>query len=99
MKVFTGRSNPELGKGIADYLGIPLGQLDIQTFSDGEISVAFEENIRYLLFPSLNGLNGKLWKLNYFHQQEHLHPLLIVEKMARDETLMHLLSLSPKKWT
>ena len=46
MKVFTGRSNPELGKGIADYLGIPLGQLDIQTFSDGEISVAFEENIR-----------------------------------------------------
>jgi len=46
MKVFTGRSNPELGKGITDYLGIPLGQLDIQTFSDGEISVAFEENIR-----------------------------------------------------
>ena len=40
MKVFTGRSNPELGKGIADYLGIPLRQLDIQTFSDGEISVA-----------------------------------------------------------
>ena len=46
MKVFTGRSNPELGKGIADYLHIPLGKIDIQTFSDGELSVAFEENIR-----------------------------------------------------
>ena len=46
MKVFAGRSNPELGQGIADYLGIPLGKIDIQTFSDGEILVAFEENIR-----------------------------------------------------
>ena len=46
MKVFTGRSNPELAQGIADYLGIPLGKIDIQEFSDGEIWVAFEENIR-----------------------------------------------------
>ena len=46
MKVFTGRSNPELAQGIANYLGIPLGKIDIQDFSDGEIWVAFEENIR-----------------------------------------------------
>ena len=46
MKVFSGRSNPELGKGISNYLGIPLGKVDIQSFSDGEISVAFEENVR-----------------------------------------------------
>ncbi len=46
MKVFTGRSNPELARGIADYLDIPLGKIDIQEFSDGEIWVAFEENIR-----------------------------------------------------
>ena len=46
MKVFTGRSNPELAQGISDYLGIPLGKIDIQEFSDGEIWVAFEENIR-----------------------------------------------------
>tara|TARA_B100000131_G_scaffold96710_1_gene93823 strand:+ start:187 stop:1122 length:936 start_codon:yes stop_codon:yes gene_type:complete len=46
MKVFTGRSNPELAQGIANYLSIPLGKLDIQEFSDGEIWVAFDENIR-----------------------------------------------------
>ncbi len=46
MKLFTGRSNPGLASGIAEYLNIPLGKLDIQTFSDGELLVAFEENIR-----------------------------------------------------
>ena len=46
MKIFTGRSNPELAQGISDYLGIPLCKIDIQEFSDGEIWVAFEENIR-----------------------------------------------------
>ena len=46
MKVFTGRANPELSRGITDYLDIPLGKIDIQEFSDGEIWVAFEENIR-----------------------------------------------------
>ena len=46
MKIFTGRSNPNFGKGIADYLGVPLGKINIQEFSDGEIWVAFEENIR-----------------------------------------------------
>ena len=46
MKVFTGRSNIKLAQGISNYLGIPLGKIDIQDFSDGEIWVAFEENIR-----------------------------------------------------
>ena len=46
MKLFTGRSNPGLASGIAEYLNIPLGKIDIQTFSDGELLVAFEENIR-----------------------------------------------------
>ena len=46
MKVFTGRSNPNFSKGIVDYLNIPMGKIDIQEFSDGEIWVAFEENIR-----------------------------------------------------
>ena len=46
MKLFTGRSNPGLASGIAQYLNIPLGKIDIQTFSDGELLVAFEENIR-----------------------------------------------------
>jgi len=46
MKIFSGRSNPALAQQIADYLGIPLGAINIRNFSDGEIGVAFEENIR-----------------------------------------------------
>ncbi len=46
MKLFAGRSNPQLAGEIADELGISLGALTIKAFSDGEIWVKFEENIR-----------------------------------------------------
>ena len=46
MKLFAGRSNPQLAVEIAGELGIPLGELTIKTFSDGEIWVKYEENIR-----------------------------------------------------
>ncbi|UCH63312.1 MAG: ribose-phosphate pyrophosphokinase [Fidelibacterota bacterium] len=45
-KIFAGRSNPKLSGEIAEELGIPLGDITIKTFSDGEIWVKFEENIR-----------------------------------------------------
>ena len=46
MKIFSGRSNYTLAKGICSYLNVPLGKIAINEFSDGELSVAFEENIR-----------------------------------------------------
>ncbi len=46
MKLFAGRSNPGLAQAIAEDIGIPLGKLTIKSFSDGEIYVKFEENIR-----------------------------------------------------
>lgn len=46
IKIFTGRSNPGLGEKIAASLNVPLGQLSIKDFADGEIWVKFEENIR-----------------------------------------------------
>lgn len=46
LKIFSGRSNPALAQKIADYLGIPLGNCTIRTFSDGELYVKFEENVR-----------------------------------------------------
>jgi ribose-phosphate pyrophosphokinase len=46
LKIFAGRSNPELAKKIADSLGKPLGEMSIKTFADGEIWVKYEENIR-----------------------------------------------------
>ena len=46
LKIFSGRSNPVLAQKIADSLGIELGILSIKTFSDGELWIKFEENIR-----------------------------------------------------
>jgi len=46
LKIFTGRSNPILAQGIAESLGKKLGDLTIKTFSDGELWIKFEENIR-----------------------------------------------------
>ena len=46
MKIFTGNSNPKFAEGVAQYLDIPLGKVDLRKFSDGELYVAFNENIR-----------------------------------------------------
>jgi ribose-phosphate pyrophosphokinase len=46
IKIFTGNSNPELAKEIADRLGLPLGDSNVKTFSDGEISVNINETVR-----------------------------------------------------
>lgn len=46
MMVFTGNANPELAHHIVDHLGIPLGKLKAERFSDGEIHVEILENVR-----------------------------------------------------
>ncbi len=46
LKLFTGNSNPGLAHEICDYLGIGLGEATVGTFSDGEILVRIEENVR-----------------------------------------------------
>lgn len=58
LKIFSGRSNPALAKKIANSLGRELGEISIQTFSDGELWVKFEENVRghdVFLIQSTNG--------------------------------------------
>ena len=50
LKIFSGRSNVPLSNDIANHLGKELGQLSIKTFSDGELWLQFEENIRGAMF-------------------------------------------------
>ena len=45
-RVFSGRSNPNLTREIIEILDIPPGEISIGNFSDGEIWLRFEENIR-----------------------------------------------------
>ena len=46
MLVFSGRANPLLAENICKYLDIPLGETVIRDFSDKEIYVRIEENVR-----------------------------------------------------
>lgn len=46
LRVFSGTAHRALGEAIARHLGVPLGKASISRFSDGEIGVQYEENIR-----------------------------------------------------
>ena len=46
MMIFTGSANPELAQKIVQRLGLRLGDATVGRFSDGEISVEIEENVR-----------------------------------------------------
>ncbi|MFT7389482.1 MAG: ribose-phosphate pyrophosphokinase [Candidatus Endobugula sp.] len=44
--VFTGNANPALAQSIVDKLGMSLGKANVSQFSDGEIAVEIQENVR-----------------------------------------------------
>lgn len=46
IKVFSGTASRYLAEKIAKYLGQPLGEVTLNRFSDGEISVSFNESVR-----------------------------------------------------
>ena len=46
VKVFTGNGNPALAQEICDHLSIPLGKADVRRFSNENIFVQIQENVR-----------------------------------------------------
>jgi len=44
--IFSGNANTELTDQVVDYLKVPLGKARIEQFSDGEIAVEIQENVR-----------------------------------------------------
>ncbi len=67
MIIFTGTAHPELAKRIADFIGEPLGKVDISRFPDGEIMVKIIDNIRgqdiYIVQPICSSPNEALMEL------------------------------------
>jgi ribose-phosphate pyrophosphokinase len=67
MKILTGNAHPELAREIADYLGVPLGQMDVDRFPDGEVRLQIMENVRgadvFVVQPTCHPVNENLMEL------------------------------------
>lgn len=46
LMIFSGNATPQLAKRVADALDVPLGDIEVTTFSDGETRVEINENVR-----------------------------------------------------
>jgi ribose-phosphate pyrophosphokinase len=46
ISIFAGNSNVALAKKICEYLNLSLGNAQVKTFSDGEIQIEIDENVR-----------------------------------------------------
>ena len=46
LKLFSGSANPALAQAICGYLGIHMGEATVSSFSDGEVRVKIDENVR-----------------------------------------------------
>lgn len=67
LMVFTGNANPELAQRIADQLHVPLGDADVGQFSDGEVAVEINENVRgadvFIIQSTCHPTNDNLMEL------------------------------------
>ena len=65
--VFTGNANPELAKLVVERLDIPMGDMYVGKFSDGEIAIEINENVRgkdiFVIQPTCIPTNDNLMEL------------------------------------
>ncbi|MFO0973125.1 MAG: ribose-phosphate pyrophosphokinase [Phycisphaerae bacterium] len=70
LRVFSGRGNPELAAKICERLAIPHGQVEVETFPDGETFVRLNEDVRgrdcFVVQPTCRPVNDNLVELLVF---------------------------------
>ena len=64
MKIFSGTANRKFAEDICKCLDMPLGEINIGKFSDGEINLSVEETVRgydvYIIQLTCNPTNDNL---------------------------------------
>ena len=67
MNIITGNANPKLAQEICNYLKISLSDALVSTFSEGEIRVKIDENVRgkdvFIVQPTCPPVNNNLMEL------------------------------------
>jgi len=76
LKVFSGNAHPQLAERICDYLGIPLGRMNVFEFTNENIFVQVLENVRqrdvFVVQPICSPVNKNLMEL-----------LIVIDAMKR----------------
>jgi ribose-phosphate pyrophosphokinase len=67
LKMFSGNANRALAEEIAQYLHVPLGDAEVSRFSDGEVFVQVNENVRgtdvFVVQPTCPPVNDSIMEL------------------------------------
>ena len=67
LMVFSGNANPKLAQAVVQHLNIPLGRATVSRFSDGEVQVELNENVRgrdvFIIQPTCQPTNDNLMEL------------------------------------
>ena len=67
IKVFCGNAHPEFAKGICEELGLNIGEVEVKSFADGEVSVSVYESVRgcdvFVVQPTCKPVNDNLMEL------------------------------------
>ena len=67
LKIFSLNSNESLAKEIAKEVGVPLGQISVNRFADGEVQINIEESIRgcdvFIIQSTSSPVNENLMEL------------------------------------
>lgn len=87
MKLFAGNSNRPLAEAVASYLGIRLGHASVTAFSDGEIAVEIQENVR--------GLDCFVVQSTSRPSNRHLMELLIMVDALRRSSAKRITAVIP----
>jgi ribose-phosphate pyrophosphokinase len=86
LRIFTGTANPALARRIADAVGVSLSAVEVGRFSDGEINVQIQDNIRgcdvFIVQPT-------------FPPADHLMELLIMVDAARRASADRVTAVMP----
>ncbi len=67
IKIFSGNANRQMANEIAEHLELPLSSAEVRKFSDGEIFVEIQENVRgtdvFVVQPTCTPVNDNLMEL------------------------------------
>lgn len=87
LKIFSGTASRKLAEGICAHLGEPRGKVDVARFSDGEIRVQFQENVRGRDVFIVNSMSPPV--------NDHFMEMLIMMDAARRASAARITAVLP----